>query len=533
MNNNIINNIYNNFINNKLIIKLLNINNLHDKIFILNKLLEMCNNQTIYFNNYKKLYYYSLYNYIIYNINNIIELEIKDDFDDQIEFIIKKLILKLISLYKGHLLLQKLNINKYLKLNNYNSNYLLCAATIGNITTFNYWLNKVDLNLLSIDFKEELIIKSVINSDYRILINLLYYFNKNNLLDNNILIHRLINKISINKKKLHKINIILKYIDINIYYYKLVSSFNDIEIFKNLNKYYKKTHEFTLLKIIYENYNLYNKNYYNQIKQELKTVKEIKLLNIIDNLININSSEEIVINTEVINYIIKCSNNILLLIIEYYYIFTEKKNILLNVIINNNLINQFIYNNSKLIIILQNFFNFFLYTRFFNINKILTINYIYYNKIILLNKFLHKLRLKLKYKYNNRIMNYYFNKVKILNEIVTYKPFKNFINGSLYYQNIIYYNQFYFNYKEENIYYFVPYNIYPHTNLFNKYPIITKYIEKNELYLIYDILIPNFSQIEKFNLLSKLHPKFNSFTNFESFILENNYIKWYPCIKNI
>jgi len=527
--NDIIINIYNNFVNNKLKIELLNENYLHDKLFIFNKLLEYCNNHIIGHNNYKKLYSYSLYNYIIFNINYIIN-ECNDD--DELNYFIKKLILKLIKSFKGHLLLNKLNLNKYFE-NNYEifNNYLMVAAYNGNIHTFDFFYNKVNFHSLSILFKEDILFKSINNLDDRIFKNILEYFNVNKLLNNNnILIHQIINKIS--KKNSNKIKILLKYISIEKYYSKLVISFKNIDILKNLNKHYNLTYSFNLLKIIYENYDLWNIKYYNEIKSIIKSNKEHVILNIIDNIINLNPHYDLIINTENIHHVINNSNNILLLILDYYNIFTHNKNNVINILISNNLINNFIYEHFKVISSLNNFFKFFLYTKCFDVTKIpIQFNY----KITLLNKFLHRLRLKLKYKYNNKIIFNINLKNKLFNEILTFKSNNNFNvlkKGSVYYQNIINYNNFYSNYKNNNIC-FLPINIFPKSNLLFDNPVIAKYIKKYDLYIIYDIYIPNISNNEKNNLLLQLHPKFYDISNLKSFLMENNMPKWFPKLKNI
>lgn len=530
--NDIINNIYNNFIDNKLKIELLNDFYLHDKLFILNKLLDFCNNKIIYYNGFKKLYYYSLYNYIIFNINNIINNNYDDD---ELNYFIKKLILKLITLYKGQILLEKLNFSQQIYLN-----YFINAAYNGNIHTFNFFLNKINFNLLSLSIKEDILLKSINNNDNRIFKNILDYYNFNNLLNDNLLIHKIINKISIKNNNFNKINILLKYINIDTYYNKIIISFKNIDILINLNKYYNNTYNFNLLKLIYENYDLWKLKNFNNIKTILKNNKEHIILNIIDNLINNNPHENLIINTENIHHIINNNDNILLLILDYFNIFTFNKNIILSILISNNLINDFIYNQIKIIFPLNTFFKFFLYSKFFDVDKIYNNNNnknnIFYNKIILLNKFLHKLRLKLKYKYNNnnnKIIDINL-KNKLLNEILTYKP-NNKINilknGSLYYQNIINYNNFYFNYKDyTNIYFYLPLDIYPKTDIIFNYPIISKYIEEYDIYIIYDIYIPDYSYTMKYNLLKNIHPKIN---DFKSFILENITPKWFPMLKNI
>jgi len=281
---------------------------------------------------------------------------------------------------------------------------------------------------------------------------------------------------------------------------------------------------------------LWNINNFNNIKTILKNNKENILLYIIDNLVNSNPHVYFDINTEIIQYIINNHDHILFIILEYYNVLTPVKNIILNIIISNNLINNFIYKQFKSIMLLNNFFKFYLYTKFLEISKIFRINYIFYNKIILLNKFLHKLRLKMKRKYNNKIINNDNLKNKLLNEIITFKPNSKYNvqkNGSIYYQNIINYNKFCLNYTQKNIYCFLPFDIYPHTNLFFKHSVICTYVVEHDLYIILDIYINNISNDEKNNLLIQLHPKFNNYSNLQSFITENNKTKWFPCLKNI
>ena len=101
----------------------------------------------------------------------------------------------------------------------------------------------------------------------------------------------------------------------------------------------------------------------------------------------------------------------------------------------------------------------------------------------------------------------------------------------------------------------LPIGIYPEHNIINNYQVKAEYIEELDLYLIFDIDIPNTTLIERYNILRQSHPyisdtlkQINNLEEFfnilmgereniKIFLKENQKypIKWYPkfsCIVN-
>jgi SAM-dependent methyltransferase len=188
------------------------------------------------------------------------------------------------------------------------------------------------------------------------------------------------------------------------------------------------------------------------------------------------------------------------------------------------------------------------------------------------------LRLLAKKKAKTKITNHNVKMFNIINEIKTFEP-KSTINvlknGSYMYQTnkqkftnlpprhlmpgeLTIYTNFLLREKADGIMINnLPIDIYPKVDILNNYMIKAEYIEEWDLYLVFDIDIPNTTIIERYNILRKAHNytnmlyeptpitilddynkiHSNEHININKFLKENknNVIKWYPkfaCLYN-
>jgi hypothetical protein len=511
---------------------------------IINTILtSICNHKSYKFNNF-----YKLYEFIV----NTLFIKYKiTEFDNNI-------LIGLTMLNNGTFLLKKIyyimddtstiNIESLLSI----------ACRKGIFSSFIFWLKL----LKSIDIKlcKDLFIDSIINTDDRIYKFLLNKIIKLNYEDNiEIFIKKIIvyldtSQIPI-KYKLKRIKFISENISLTPYINILITYFNNTEILKVIHKYYYKTkYTYRLLNIlIIRNINIYD---------SLLTNEEKILYNIIYS-INNNKLLVLDLNNNNKNIILNNCLNILNSLIEYENIFLIYNNInILFSVLNNTIITNIIETN-YLYKSLCNNNNMLLFTKY------LKLNYKYDNHIKI-NLCLHKLRLCLKYRYNCKLINHKIKYNKILNEIKTYKPNKNTIilsKGSLNYQynkqqytnihprhllpfELLLYNNFLLREKADGILiHNLPTSITPyHISLYN-YEIKAEYIEDLDLYLVFDIDIPNTSIIERYNILRNMHIFTNNLQdldiihnlndfykiiqherlNLKQFLKENTlYPKWYP-----
>jgi hypothetical protein len=598
-------------------------NNIFEKIYINNndeidinniKIIDEFNNNknqlNILFNNYNELKqinilnklinynkYYSINDYKIIN-NFIISKIIKNYNKIEYKNIVLSKLLKLICKLKDINLLLKLdfiftqeNIDKYILYDlvlftSYNCTlyiFIFILEKYINYSSVNNNIMIMDLNKKIInnktntDIKElyliikdlnifNILYKSFYNIDDRIYKYILNnYINKYIIENNNCHINLIIKTLSeLNnpiKYILRKFKYLSNYINFNNNnIYSIIYYFTNIQIIYNIHKYYyNKPHDSKILLTIINNNDNDNNNiiYYNNIYDLLLTEKEkieFKLFFKLKYNLNLKNSElknsKFLKNIIIDNYIIIISlldnNNII------------NNNNILKIIIDNNLLNLYYINNIHNINNNNN--KLLLFTRFLQINN--------NNKIIYsINYCLHKLRLLLKKKFNNKINEHNYKFFNILKEIKNYEPnikIPVLMNGSINYQykkqqfnnilpryllpyEIYNYNSFLLKEKVESILVnILPFDIFPIIN-FNK--IKAEYIEDLDLYLIIDINIPDTTIIERYNILRELHPYTknlklqnienidnfyniakNERLNLEKFLKENKkkIYKWYP-----
>lgn len=495
-------------------------------------------------NNYKKQYLCPLYNFLIDNINNIyssknITDELKKNID---QFLIDSLLAKLTVIFKGQKLLNKLQhrINILALTDNDIYNFLLQSAKYGTFLTFFFWLNKTkkDITKLSIDIQNEIEISSIANSDDR----LYKYIIDKHLSDKQNIIYSMITSLACSniptKYQLKRIKYLSQKIDLTTYFKYMLNSFNCEKIIYELHKYYYiKPHDYfsiltLILKLVQIETNLtinLDNNKVMKLLNIFKTEEEKIIYKIQISLIDYNYDFE-VINKNIINKVIIDNYKLIIKQISWSdflpsLAYNHFNKFIFNTIVENNLITKLLADDYLNLYSLKLKVLFF--TRFLPVND----NFYKYNnstskKVISINFFLHKLRLLAKRKKNAKMIQYKVKMFEVINEIKTFKPNKLIpvlSKGSYQYQlqkqkfnNILpcqklpneLYNYKHFLIREKIKGTFVndiPIGIYPHNEYITKMQIKAEYLEEYDLYLVYDINIPNTTILERYNILRKSH----------------------------
>jgi hypothetical protein len=539
----------------------------HLEILISNLLKEI----TIYvdnkINNYKFQYYILLFDFI-YLIINEVEKQKNIIIDYPLE-----LLEKTSYLIKGVKYLNKIK-NKFMAKNTITDycEILKKTSMYGTLPTFLFWLDIVKpLNLNNI------LISSIINSDERIykyilsckFINTISFFNNDDYVN-----YLLVNLLTCNniprKYKLKRLKHLYNYVDLKKYYnymIEIISNLISCDIAYDLTKYYYDTElDFNIIKkliSVYESANyeiiLNCESLYNL----LKTTNEKNIFAILYNLKGIyNIMNKINTVSSYYNILDKNYLEIIALIaqINYTYNSTLKQQII-NYYYNNKYFNKYLDNST----FCYSQVNLYIYTRFY----IPQMSHPNFTFIIKLNKCLHYIRMFIKKKNKNKINNFKINFNPIINELVNFEPnnkIKVLHNGSINYNKIKQsynnipprhllpneihiYNNFLIKEKADGILISnLPLNIYPLNEDFDKYEIKAEYIEDLDLYLIFDINIPNLSIEERYIALRNMHPFTKKYSNIQiinninelneciikesnilsEFLNQNTDIKWYP-----
>jgi SAM-dependent methyltransferase len=527
------------------------------------------------FSSYKDYKYYRLM-YYVYELLQLCDKEVYKTLLDSTSYLD---ILSYIN--NGAIILYKLknviNISKTKKLE-----YCYKSTEYGSYNNFKFWYDDIEIyNLIknSSTTNTLLLIKSVTNPDDRI-----YKF----IIGKTTFTEQIIKSIILCldsalhiplKYKIKRIKLLSNYININEYFNTIIFNLYDHRLITYLYKVVIRTNNHTYSEIVQLCKNCktlgysfktlgYSYDYDNIIYNNLKELYKY-----------LNDQEKnfvvIYIGNNIITPELHFSSSIRNLIKDNY------KSIILNLLQNNNLFK--INNKTIKILCEEKLFNKYLYneciestihkelllfTRFYNNNKTDCKEYIKYNKL------LHLLRTKMKYNYNKKIYNH-LNKVILLNnEISNYKP-KNIPvlkKGSTNYQynkqqftnipprhliatlnnNLInelqVHTTFLLREKPDGILVDkMPTNIFPSTDLFNNIKIKAEYIEEYDLYLVFDIDIPNTTILERYEILRKAHTftnntKIKQINNLNEFMIimhqerelinnlmqEKKKIKWYP-----
>ena len=547
-----------------------------DKKDILYELLNNMNNN----DNYKMENYFLLFDFII---DNIISLYTNNEHNSNI--LNTLLLTKLSILNKGQYLLQKLenNISFQLFKNTEINDYIKISSRYGTFITFLYWLNKNDIKNLDQQTLEIIMITSIMNSDdriYKFLIDKVIIIDKL-FFQKTIVIKELLANLANSgippKYMLKRIKLLSTKINLNPYFHFMIHIFNSFKVIYELHKYYYVIpHTFqsliSLCNNIIPDYKVEN---FEKLLSILKTNEEKVMIYIICLLSCNHFNNNYDFNSLFLEKIIIDNYIQIIKIINWDFIMIDihplSKHII-KILIKNNLIHKFLSNSSRILINRKILF----FTRFFmipyNKENIENIKY-----LIIINKILHKFRILAKQKVKTKVINHNIKMYDVLREIKTYHPneCKPILkNGSIYYQyqkqkftnlpprhllpgEIHQYHNFLIREKADGILINnLPLGIFPDHELFKNYQVKAEYIEDLDLYLIFDIDIPNTTLIDRYNLLRNAHDytsnsNLNEINNLDDFfeILkierqqiikflkenEKNPIKWYPkfsCLVN-
>jgi len=490
------------------------------------------------------------------------------------EFIIKIMLLCDVNLYncigfiqklscfnKGQFLLEKIK-NKINFDRETIMDILFIVAAQGTLPIYFFWQKRIDE--ITESEHEKLLLNSLKNNDERIFE---YLVKKQKISDKIEIFCPLF--ISGHSKKIiyKKIKLLSNYIDISKKFDKLLSN-GSINTFFDLEKYYYKYEfDYKTLYLLYSKYilsYLKNDDELTNFYDKLKTNNEKNCLLIISSIV----SYEKFINKNI-------KGNIDSVLSANYEIIIQNLFSYDDILIKSELI-MYIYKYFST----NKYFNKFLeskehvpYTRAFSYTRFY-VHYPLYELNLKYNKCLHYLRLYAKKKIN---INKNIKKLTyqpLISELKNYKPNRkiNVLNkGSLNYQyqkvkftkipprciipyELNFLSQCLIKEKSDGILVnTLPINIFPNCEEFKNYCIKAEYIEEHNLYLVFDIDIPNTTIIERQNYLRILHPYTSSLNNFQiintfedlkasinyerfhiSKFIEfmdtelNNELKWYP-----
>ena len=463
---------------------------------------------------YKKISYEPLIIFIskiIINANNKLNMN---------NLLNKNTIFISISLVNNaHLILKSLNnIIKFT-----NSEIILILENISESTTFltfMYWWNKIKTNEQTII--SSLLKKAIKNSDDRILKLLLSIINnKINDISNELVEILLTSTLIPRKSLLHKLRLVTNTFENPDYFKIIIKNVNSIDLICILSKYYYNTElDFEILSTIMQQKILkYNEAF--NIYLMLKTIQEkntfVILCNIHgyyhDNFIIINNIDWDVIKKNYKYIILHLYNqlNCLYKVENNNYISLNEK--IFKYLIENKLIEPFLKSSINVSI----YYNLLKYTRFFYNGHIYQIK---------INKVLHLLRCLLKRKINKSKINFKLNFTPIIKELKEYEPSNKFVtlhNGSYNYQltkqkfnrvpprhilpmEDICNKKFLIKEKADGVLVITtPTNIFPPISEILEFEIKAEYIEELNIYLIFDINIPNLTIYERYELLRSLH----------------------------
>jgi SAM-dependent methyltransferase len=529
--------------------------------------------------NFKMEYYIPLMEFIVNTI-----IYVYKNNEDQVHSILRyDLLPKLTSFYKGQKLLYILNKNiPNLELSEEEiNNFITIASKTGTIMTFNFWLGQSNKSIksLSQDRLLTIFINSISNSDDRLYkyllktvlsVNKLALQNKNDVLT---LINSLASSLVPPKYILKRLKLLSQHISLVPYFNHMVTTFHSEKVLLELHKYYYVvpytfdvlhrfinnmiTFSYDLSKILSKIQNIIN---------ILKTNEEQTMLYIIIVLCNycdidINISLESKIGVDIVT---KYADSICNMISWKTIHMNKKAQPIITILTNNNLINTYIQNKHTNIVYTQIYF----LTRFIEVN--MDMNPIHIKKAIRINWILHKFRLMAKKKKRTKITNHNIVMFNVLNELKTYEPKQNvkvLQEGSHIYQinkqkftnlpprhlmpgEITIYKDFLLREKADGILINnLPIDIFPHQPILHNYMIKAEYIEDLDLYLVFDIDIPNTTIIERYNILRNAHNNIDMIEPIKIEILEdynnivkkehdnirkfikdnmNHTIKWYP-----
>jgi SAM-dependent methyltransferase len=543
--------------------------------------------------NFKMEYYYALFEFIVNNFNKIyLSTNLLDNERVQLDnILIDTLLEKLTRLFKGQNLLNKLNhrINKIIKNEDKIINMLETASSSGTFITFLFWLNKTKtktLESIKKEYLDTIYVYSIGNSDDRLFKYILNHIEKHDKLffqKNQNVIDKLLEKLACSlvplKYQLKRIKLLSQQISLIPYFNFMIKVFNPGKIIIELHKYYYvEPHDFDSIDELIQKLINYGTNGL-EIKYEklmsfmalLKTEEEKISCQIIVSLLTYNNFDFKVSNMATMEKVIINNYSSIIKEINWESMIRTLDNInfnklILQILIDNNLITKWVIKNKHTYI---HNYKILLFTRFLPV-----VNYsndsALANTIISVNLFLHKLRLVVKKKSKSKIIQRKVKLFDLLNEINNFTPNKYIpilAKGSNIYQQqkqkftnqpprhllpgeLAIYKHFLLKEKADGILINnLPIGIYPQSSILSNYLVKAEYIEDLDLYLVFDINIPNTTIIERYNILRQTHlytlnTHLESINNLDDlfklidkervlikkFIKENHQhsIKWYP-----
>jgi hypothetical protein len=556
--------------------------------------------------NFKMEYFFPLLEKIVnqiiiiyYDKFNKFSQNEKLDYQSTLDSILIGLIIPRINgLIKGQILLSRMNsIIEKIFISSVNNSTVISflneSSHGGCYLTFLFWLNKTKektIQNLPLTTKKQIFTNSIGNSDDRIykyvLDNILkgdkLFFQTNKTLMKD-LFYVLSNSLVPRKYILKRIKLFSTYISLVPYFNIMIEEFKDSKLLFELHKYYYFVpYKYEILAKLVRNviqYELISPESptifkINNMFDILKTDEEKTMLtlilsteyNFIHNSLKFNHHIDQIIST---NYDPICT-------ILHSTKFLSSINFnkinynVLRVLTTNNLLTKWIENNKCLIsdFWVDENYKLLLFTRFLSVSKQ---KYDHKFKTILrINKLLHLLRLYAKRKVKNNNIERKVKMFDLLKEIKTFSPKLTvpvLKNGSYIFQQqkqkftnlpprhllpgeISVYDNFLLREKADGILINnLPVGIYPVVDVINNYQVKAEYIEDLDLYLIFDIDIPNTTIIERYNILRDAHSytestslnQINNVNDFiqifkeeriliKKFITENksHQIKWYP-----
>lgn len=542
--------------------------------------------------NYKLTYYSDMLNFIVHHINTLYNSPTANSNDKKqiVEFLEVTLLEKITTSYQGQKILDRLyNIIILLPHEYLIDRMLSIASKSGTIATFMFWLQLSkykEISKLPTLTLEDIIIDSIGNSDdrlFKFMLDAVLKHNKLFLQQNTSTINKMISSLQCSlvppKYILRRMKLLSTYISLTPYFNHMITTFTSEKVLLELHKYYYMLpYTFNSLDKMVNRLlsTVFDHNIIKKLYDLLKTDEERIMLHIIILLknydININIQFQPKLFTDIV-----CNNyKEIFHIISYGKVSMQPScSTIIKILSSYNLINKYIQENIYNMVNVNT--KILLLTRFLDTSNI-DIKHMQYYNIIKINMTLHRLRLLAKKKAKAKIINHNVRMFNIINEIKTFEPKSNINvlkNGSHMYQTnkqkftnlpprhimpgeLSIYTNFLLREKADGIHINnLPLDIYPMVDIFNTYMIKAEYIEELDLYLVFDIDIPNTTITERYNILRKAHNYTNHLydpfpitnlndymkvqqdehINMNKFMKENNSytVKWYPkfaCIYN-
>lgn len=561
--------------------------------------------------NFKMEHFYPILEFIVNEMNKIYLEQPQDvnTINNLDNILMNYLLSKLTMLIKGQNLLHKLahRIPHTMTQKQTVINFIKESARTGPFLTFLFWLNRhpdksiEKLPRLEI---EEIFNLSIGNSDDRLFKFVLekvlksdkLFFQKNTLIINNM-INTLAGSLVPAKYQLKRIKKLSEYISLVPYFHHMINTFNSEKVIVELHKhYYVNPHTFESLRSLLRIFvttnwdqddnniningaNIINEINYNKIVPLFKTEEEMTILHIL-----LSTQHDLVkvdkLKKSLVIKILQNNYSQIIDMIEWSNL--SGKNDVVKLIVSclteQNLVSKYVENHNIRYVNHGMLF----YTRFIKILPAKSVDK--WNnqnesfvKIIRINYLLHRLRMYVKSKCKNIVIQHKVRMFDLLREISTFTPkvsvpvlargssqfqfqkqkFTNLPPRHLLPGEISIYNHFMLREKADGVLINnMPVGIYPQTSILNNYQVKAEYIEELDLYLVFDIDIPNTTIDERYNMLRNAHPytmdscieKITSLRDFiklfnherkmiKTFINNNKSetIKWYPkfaCVYN-